>query len=106
MTTEKRENSKENCLEILNAAIGHIETLKAEVEESDNPNISVIVAVANEVTSKVRGCNYGTGMALAGTLAAAFRENPEVLKMASFAHSLHGGGNPLQDLLSSLSSED
>ena len=106
MTTEKRENNKETCLEVLNAAIGHIEALKAEVEESDNPNMSVVVSVANEETGRVRGCNYGSAMELASTLAAAFEENPEVLKMASFAQSLHSGGNPLQDLLSSLSSED
>ena len=83
MTKEKVTNSKEKCLETLDHVIAQAMELKAEVEKSDDPNISVICGLANEKTFQVRGAVYGSARELTTTLSSVLSEHKEVLMLAS-----------------------
>ena len=82
MAKEKVTNNKEECLETLDHVIAQARELKAEVEKSDDPNISVICGLANEETFQVRGAVYGSVRELSTTLASVMGEHSEVLAVA------------------------
>lgn len=83
MTKEKVTNNKEKCLETLDHVIAQALELKAEVEKSDDPNISVICGLANEETFQVRGAVYGTARELTTTLSTVLHDYQEVIMLTS-----------------------
>ncbi len=81
----EKKQTKEDCFEVIDAAIQHLQDLRKEIEGNDKPDISVISIICNEDTSATLGVLYGSSWNFATSLASAFESKPGADKLLESA---------------------
>jgi hypothetical protein len=76
---------KEKTISAIKRAEEKLAKLRADIENDDNPDVTLFIATCNEKTSAVSSTIIGSGKGIVTTLASVIEEDPDLRSVVAHA---------------------